>query len=104
MKSLMRLCIIAGAVAVAAPTHAQTVIETSKQTIEVIGLTRWSVRMIQDSLAAYAPGNDLTAHACAAILRGKLHFADAAVSVYTGMTTQQTKPYVAITLVEPADS
>ena len=40
--------------------------------------------MIEDSLAAYSPTDSLTGHACAAILRGKLHFADASVNTFIG--------------------
>src|SRR5262249_53183163 len=57
-----------------------------------------------DSLSTYSPKDKLTAHACAAILRQKLHFADASVSVYTDMAKAQTKPYVAVTVIEPSDS
>ncbi|MEP6496298.1 MAG: hypothetical protein ABJF01_26760 [bacterium] len=88
----------------ASPLRSQMVIETATSTIEFVGLKRWTIQMIKDSLAVYAPNDSLTAHACAAILRLKLHFADAAVSVYTGMRRDNPKRYMAITLVEPQDS
>jgi len=47
------------------------------QTVEVIGLRRWSLQMIDDSLAKYAPGESLVSHACIVNLRYKLGFADA---------------------------
>lgn len=47
------------------------------QTVEVIGLRRWSLQMIDDSLAKYAPGESLASHACIANLRYKLGFVDA---------------------------
>lgn len=92
------------AACVSSPISAQNVIETPNETIEIVGLKHWTIQMIDDSLAKYSPEDKLTAHACAAILRLKLHFADASVSVYTGMTKAQTKPYVAVTVVEPSDS
>ncbi|HEY9225182.1 MAG TPA: hypothetical protein VIP11_00960, partial [Gemmatimonadaceae bacterium] len=87
-----------------APLHAQTVLRTPTATIELIGLRRWTVAMIEDSLEKYSPADKLTAHACAAILRDKLHFADAAVNTYTGFPEYGFKEYVAITIVEPQDS
>ena len=48
------------------------------EVVEVIGLRRWTVAMLQDSLARYSPGDSLQSHSCAAVLRYKLHFADAA--------------------------
>ena len=59
--------------AAAARAQASSVIETPTLTIELIGLKRWTVAMIDDSLAKYSPKDRLTAHACAAILRTKLH-------------------------------
>lgn len=69
--------------------------------VEVIGLKRWTIAMIQDSLARYAPGDSLQSDACAAILRYKLHFADAAVGIFIDGPTQ---PRVVVTVREPQDS
>jgi len=102
MRLSFRALLIAACVS--SPIFAQNVIDTPKETIEIIGLKRWTIQMIDDSLAKYSPEDKLTGHACAAILRLKLHFADASVSVYTGMTKAQTKPYVAVTVIEPSDS
>ncbi|HTE43903.1 MAG TPA: hypothetical protein VK636_01560 [Gemmatimonadaceae bacterium] len=88
----------------ASPLASQTILETPTSTIEFVGLKRWTLKMIEDSLAVYAPKDSLTAHACAAILRDKLHFADAAVSTYVGFDKNNPKKFVAITLVEPQDS
>ena len=84
-----------------APARAQAVLETPSATVEVLGLKRWTVQMLQDSLAARAPGTSLTSHACAAVLRAKLGFADAAV-VHFG-SGGRAKKYVAITVIEPQD-
>ena len=92
------------AVVLVSPLASQTVIETPKATIEIIGLKRWTKQMIDDSLAKYAPGDSLTGHACAAILRLKLHFADASVGVFTGFPEYKFRNYLAITVIEPSDS
>lgn len=91
------------AVTVVAPLPAQAVIQTPKATIEIIGLSRWTLKMVEDSLAKYG-ADSLTAHACAAILRERLHFADASVTVFTNFPEYKFKNYVAITVVEPQDS
>lgn len=98
------LAVAALVAAAVSPVQSQTVIQTPTTTIELVGLERWTVKMIEDSLAVYSPGDTLTVHACAAILRGKLHFADASVSSYIGFDPKNPKKYVAITLVEPQDS
>src|SRR4051812_42264949 len=78
------------------------------QTIEVAGLRRWSVKMIEDSLAKYVPGETLLSHACMANLRFKLGFADAYLetfSVESIMDTDTTHTSNIILLVrEPQDS
>src|SRR5690348_16960667 len=84
---------------------AQTILENDEVRLELIGLKRWTVPMIQDSLRRYAPNDSLMSHACAAVLREKLRFADASAVYYTTTTAgMQAKPYVAVTVVEPQDS
>ena len=51
-------------------------------TVEMLGLRRWTIGMLQDSLAKYAPADSLQSHACAATLRYTLHFADAASTTW----------------------
>ena len=71
-------------------------------TVEVLGLRRWTLAMLQDSLARYSPGDSLQSHACAAVLRYKLHFADAAsTGVSMGVGTPE---HVVVTVREPQDS
>lgn len=88
----------------AAPLSSQTVLQTPTGAIELIGLQRWTVAMIEDSLAKYSPGDKLTVHACAAVLQQKLRFASASVSAYSNFPEYGGKDYLAITLVEPHDS
>ena len=90
---------------VAASAGGQQIIRMPGKTIEVVGLTRWTIPMIQDSLAKYSPGDSLHHHACAATLRYKLGFADAAAIAYRGMFgPQDTTEYLVISVVEPQDS
>jgi hypothetical protein len=79
-------------------------LETPTTRLELIGLKRWTLAMIEDSLARYAPGDSLTSHACAAILRYKLKFADAAVQYVPPGSSGHRKGYFAVPLVEPQDS
>jgi hypothetical protein len=81
----------------------QDTLRTPTGMLHVVGLRRWTVQMIQDSAARYAPGQDLASHACAAILRFKLGFADAAVTWYD-LTRIGGASYGVVTVVEPQDS
>lgn len=91
--------------AVARSAGSQVILENTQMRLELIGLKRWTLSMIQDSLRRYAPRDSLLSHACAAVLREKLRFADASV-VYSTTTIgdQVMKPYLAVTVVEPQDS
>jgi hypothetical protein len=80
------------------------ILETPTARLELIGLKRWTLAMIQDSLARYAPGDSLTSHACAALLRRKVGFADAAVQYYPPGFEGNPKGYFAVPVVEPQDS
>jgi hypothetical protein len=79
---------------------AQSVLQAGDLSVEVVGLRRWTVEMIQDSLARYSPGVSLQDHACAAVLRYRLGFADAASTRFLdGPST-----YIVVSVVEPQDS
>lgn len=82
--------------------HTQELLETPNTRVEVLGLKRWTVPMIQDSLARYAPQDSLTSHGCAAILRMKLKFPDAAAS-YFGQDGAG-RELIVVAVVEPQDS
>lgn len=85
--------------------ESQAVLENDQMRLELIGLKRWTVPMIQDSLHRYAPKDSLLSHACAGVLREKLKFADASVVYHiTTMDGKTMKPYLAVTVVEPQDS
>ena len=88
----------------AAPAAPGPVLENARMRVELIGLRRWTVPMIQDSLRVHAPKDSLLSHACAAVLRDKLRFADASVAFYPAGSWGLAKDYVAVTVVEPQDS
>jgi hypothetical protein len=83
---------------------AQTLVETPTATVELIGLRTWTLPMLEDSLHAVDSTISLSSHACAAILRSKLGFPDAAVQVYPAVLTGAERDRIVITLLEPADS
>ena len=100
MKAVIRVLLAFGFAA--APIHAQAVLRLPGKTVEVIGLRAWTIPMIQDSLARYAPGTSLDSHACAAVLRYDLGFADAAAIGY--QMPGDTAERVLVIVVEPQDS
>lgn len=86
-----------------APLSAQTVLTLPGKRVEVVGLRRWTIAMIQDSLRKYAEGVGLDSHACAAALRYKLGFADASATDY-GVWRGDSLRSIFVAVVEPQDS
>ena len=76
----------------------------SARTVEIIGLRRWTVGMLRDSLKKYAPGEDLDADATAANLRNLLGFADAAMSVHNVVFDEDESTIITLAVREPTDS
>ncbi len=72
------------------------------RTVEVLGLRRWTIGMLQDSLARYAPSDSLQSHACAAVLRYKLHFADASSVTFSSDSGEPDA--IVVSVREPQDS
>lgn len=70
--------------------------------VEILGLHRWTLPMLQDSLARYAPGVPLQSHACAAVLRYRLRFADAASMTFEFGPDQPRR--IIVSVREPQDS
>ena len=101
MRVLLAVALMFAAGSVTAQTP--TMIHLPGRTIEVVGLERWTVQMVQDSMNRYSPGDSLQSHACAAILRYKLHFADAAATYLPGLAPDSGL-YVFVAVVEPQDS
>lgn len=79
----------------ARPLRAQAAPDSA--TIEFIGLKRWTVEMIRDTMAVKAPGQPLGQ--CAAILQG--------IGFPSAGSTEFDRPgsrHIVVTLIEPADS
>ena len=83
------------------PTPQAASLKTEDAEIEIIGLREWTLEMVQDSLAKYAPEDGLATHACAAALRTKLGFADASVSISFSRPGMRR---VDIAVVEPVEN
>lgn len=80
--------------------YAQVAVQQPGHTVEVLGLRSWTLEMLQDSLDKHEPGMSLASHACAAVLRYELGFADAS---YT-MHSRNGVRHAIIAVVEPQDS
>ena len=104
MRTTSLLLALTGGLAGASPVEGQAVLSLPGKTVEVIGLQRWTIQMMQDSIAKYAPGESLASHACAAVLRYKLGFAEASSTTYLGWTRGDTTPRIVVAVVEPQDS
>ncbi|GAB1343436.1 hypothetical protein [Gemmatimonas sp.] len=90
-----------GAASRAAAQRSPTV-QYGEVTVEVMGLRRWSLRMLQDSLARHEPGQTLADAACMATLRYKMGFADASVIRYSGFDrANPSKAFVSVRVIEP---
>lgn len=96
----IRAILILGAL-IPSVLQGQTVLETPSGKHEVIGLRHWTIQQLQDSLRAH--DTSLESHACAAVIRRELGFADASVIVYLSGFGRAEK-YTEIMVVEPQDS
>lgn len=87
---------------VARYAHAQVGYDSPKGRVEVLGLHRWTVKMLQDSIRHYKPGQELHDAACMVTLREKLHFPDADVARTESRDPNGvSKSYLVIKVVEP---
>jgi hypothetical protein len=77
------------------PVFAQQTVKDGKNTIEFIGLQKWTVQRLQDSVRKYAPKVSLAF--CAATLKSEFGFRGASVVWHSDST-------LAVTVIEPQDS
>lgn len=77
------------------PSIAQNVVQEDGTTIEFVGLKKWTVKQLQDSVRKHDPKGKLGF--CAATLQSNLGFCDASVIWFA-------KDSLIITVVEPQDS
>jgi hypothetical protein len=102
IAGLILLCLLSGGPLRAQPARPSAVLSLPDgRIVEVLGLRRWTLAMLQDSLSRYAPGDSLHKHSCAATLRYKLGFADAAA---TTVEDRDRPLRTVVVLREPQDS
>jgi hypothetical protein len=106
MKTLATISVLAaGALAqLIAPSAmpAQVAYDSPKGRVEVLGLRRWTLAMLQDSIRHYVRGQELYEAACMVTLRDSLHFAEASVDRYEWAPPgQPQRSFLAIKVIEP---
>jgi hypothetical protein len=81
---------------------AQAAYDSPTGRVEVLGLRRWTLAMLRDSIRRYVPGQELHDAACMVTLRDSLHFVDASVTSF-GNAAPGAPPrsFLSIKLVEP---
>lgn len=102
-RGLFRL-LLAGSLVFGIPleTNAQVGYDSPNGRVEVLGLHRWTLSMLRDSIRHYVPGQDLHDAACMVTLREKLHFVEVDVlSLEISSTEEPTKSYLLIKVIEP---
>lgn len=77
------------------PSFAQNIVQEDGNTIEFIGLKKWTVKQLQDSVRKHDSRGKLGF--CAATLKSNLKFCDASVIFFS-------KDSLIITVIEPQDS
>lgn len=88
--------------AVPATSAAQVAYDSPKGRVEVLGLRRWTLAMLQDSIRRYVPGQELHDAACVVTLRDSLHFAEASVDQFEmDAPGQPRRTFLSIKVVEP---
>lgn len=81
---------------------AQSSYESPEGTVEVLGLRRWTLAMLRDSIRRYVPGQDLHDAACMVTLRDSLHFAEASVMHwFMSPPGAPQRAFLSIKVVEP---
>lgn len=96
------VCVAVAAFAAAPPLAAQVAYDSPAGRVEVLGLRRWTLRMLQDSIRRYAPGQELHDAACMVTLRDSLHFAEASVEwLETVPLDGPKRSFLTIKVIEP---
>jgi hypothetical protein len=84
---------------------AQVAYDSPKGRVEVLGLRRWTLGMLQDSIRHYVPGQELYEAACMVTLRDSLHFAEASVVRFEmAPPGQPQRSFLAIKVIEPEEA
>lgn len=100
----IRTAVLACSVVSAVPSSgdAQVAYDSPKGRVEILGLRRWTLKMLQDSIGHYVRGQELHDAACIVTLRDSLHFADASVEeLEWAPPGQPVRSYLTIKVIEP---
>lgn len=87
------------------PVLSQLAYDSPNGRVEILGLRRWNLQMLKDSVHSRRPGTELHDAACMIVLREDLGFADAWVSElhFVSAPGAPLRTYLVIKLVEPGD-
>lgn len=103
LKNIVVAVALGTITAAALPAQSPVVVQQGKRTVEVMGLEKWTVRMLEDSIERVAPGQKLGDAACMATLRYTLGFRDALVRRYVGFDRNDPdKQFVSVRVIEPS--
>lgn len=81
---------------------AQAAYDSPQGRVEVLGLSRWTLAMLRDSIRRYVPGQELHDAACMVTLRDSLHFAEASVEFFESAPPgRPVQRFLAIKVLEP---
>jgi hypothetical protein len=103
VRRTTRFAMLAAIIAAPSVLRGQVVLQNDSLRVELIGLRRWTVPMIQDSLRRHAPTSSLLSHACAVALRS-IGFADASATYYPAGTGGDARELLVVSVIEPHDS
>lgn len=103
--TLLSLSWVTTSAVVVPPAHGQVAYDSPRGRVEVLGLRRWNLQMLKDSVQARRPGTQLYEAACMQLLREELGFPDASVSELTIQSSPEApaRTYFLIKVVEPGD-
>lgn len=106
MKLLATICILTAPalaqLSTPATAAAQVAYDSPKGRVEVLGLHRWTLAMLQDSIRHYVRGQELYEAACMVTLRDSLHFAEASVERFElAPPGQPQRSFLSIKVIEP---
>lgn len=104
-KSSVLVTACAAVLCFPAKSAAQAGYDSPRGRVEVLGLKRWTLAMLQDSIKRYVPGQQLHDAACVVTLRDSLHFIDASVEhVEMALPGRPSRSYLTIKVIEPQDA
>jgi hypothetical protein len=94
---------LAASLLIAGPAAAQVQrYQSPAGEVEVVGLRRWTLAMLRDSIRHYVPGQDLHDAACMVTLRDSLHFAEASVMRFLmNVPGQPERNSLLVKVIEP---